>query len=304
MSLGELLDRTFTVYKGNFWLFATIMLLPHLFILGASVFVSVAGALGTRPAGAAAPISPAATGAAVLAAIVFGIIYVAMNVAAQAATVFAVSDIYLGRATGVRRAYSRVRGKIGRMILLLIMIGLAVMGGMLLGLALMGGMFLLISRAKVELVRIMLVGLALIAGVFLFIIPGLIVLCRTAVAIPAAMLENVSARQALQRSFNLTKGFAMSIFLVFLLVIFLVYLAAVIFQFPIYIAAGSLAKAQTLPLGMAILSHLGAFISGVLVGPIATIAFALIYYDLRVRKEAFDLEVLMAALGPGATSPA
>ena len=269
MSLGELLDRTFTVYKGNFWLFATIMLLPNLFILVARVFLPVAGALGTRPAGAAAPISPAASGVAVLAAIVFGIVYLAMNVAAQAATVFAVSDIYLGRTTGVRQAYSRVRGKIGRMILLLIMIGLAVMGGML-----------------------------------LLIIPGLIVICRTAVAIPAAMLENVSARQALQRSFNLTKGFAMSIFLVFLFVFFLVYLATFIFQFPILLAAGSLAKVQTLPLGMAILSHLGAFISGVLVGPIATIAFALIYYDLRVRKEAFDLEVLMAALGPGATSPA
>jgi hypothetical protein len=269
MSLGELLDRTFTVYKGNFWLFATIMLLPYLFILAARVFLSVAGALGTRPAGAAAPISPAATGAAVLAAIVFGIVYLAMNVAAQAATVFAVSDIYLGRTTGVRQAYSRVRGKIGRMILLLIMIGLAVMGGM-----------------------------------FLLIIPGLIVLCRTAVAIPAAMLENVSARQALQRSFNLTKGFAMSIFLVFLLVIFLVYLATLISQFPILLAAGSLAKGQAMPLGMAILSHLGEFISGVLVGPIGTIAFALIYYDLRVRKEAFDLELLMAALGPGAASPA
>jgi hypothetical protein len=304
MSLGELLDRTFTVYKGNFWLFATIMLLPYLFILVGSVFLSVAKLLGTQTAGAAAPISPAATGAGVLAVIALGIVYLAMNVAAQAATVFAVSDIYLGRATGVRQAYSRVRGKIGRMILLLIMIGFAVMGGMLIGLAVMAGMFLLVSRAKVELVKIVLTGLTVIGGVFLLLVPGLTVLCRTAVAIPAAMLENVSARQALQRSFNLTKGFVMSIFLVFLFVIFLAYVAFLIFQFPILLAAGSLAKAQGLPLGMAILSHLGGFISGVLVGPIATIAFALIYYDLRVRKEAFDLELLMAALGPGAASPA
>ncbi len=41
------------------------------------------------------------------------------------------------------------------------------------------------------------------------------------------------------------------------------------------------------------------FIPGVLVGPIGTIAFSLMYYNLRVRKEAFDLQHLMVALGPG-----
>ena len=33
-----------------------------------------------------------------------------------------------------------------------------------------------------------------------------------------------------------------------------------------------------------------------LVGPLMTIALALLYYDERVRKEAFDLELMMAAI--------
>lgn len=43
------------------------------------------------------------------------------------------------------------------------------------------------------------------------------------------------------------------------------------------------------------------FIAGVLTGPLATIAMSLVYYDERVRKEAFDLQLMMAALdGPQA----
>jgi hypothetical protein len=34
----------------------------------------------------------------------------------------------------------------------------------------------------------------------------------------------------------------------------------------------------------------------VLVGPIGTIAFSLMYYNLRVRKEAFDIQHLMASM--------
>jgi len=37
-----------------------------------------------------------------------------------------------------------------------------------------------------------------------------------------------------------------------------------------------------------------------LVGPLATIAFSLVYYDERVRKEAFDLQLMMATIdAPG-----
>ena len=265
MSLGELLDRTFTLYKSRFWLFATIMLVPYVILLAVNVAGSMIGAAAPRSAGSPATLSGAAVGGFFLGVAVFALIYLATFAAAQAATVFAVSDLYLGRETSARQAYSRVRGKVGRVLLVIIMAGLAVAGGFV-----------------------------------LLIIPGIIALCRTAVSVPAAMLENVKARQALSRSFDLTKGHAMRILLVFIFVLVLTWIAAFIFQFPILLALRPLTKQpQAVPVGLAILSHLGEFIAGVLVGPIGTIAFSLIYYDLRVRKEAFDLQLLMAALGPG-----
>jgi hypothetical protein len=50
--------------------------------------------------------------------------------------------------------------------------------------------------------------------------------------------------------------------------------------------------------------QLAQFAGTALAGPIATVAMALVYYDERVRKEAFDLQVMMQAIGPaGASQP-
>jgi len=39
-----------------------------------------------------------------------------------------------------------------------------------------------------------------------------------------------------------------------------------------------------------------------LAGPISTIAVALMYYDQRIRKEAFDLQWMMDSIGPSQPS--
>jgi hypothetical protein len=45
--------------------------------------------------------------------------------------------------------------------------------------------------------------------------------------------------------------------------------------------------------------QVGSFLGSVLAAPISTISFTLFYYDLRVRKEAFDLQMMMQAIGAG-----
>jgi len=46
---------------------------------------------------------------------------------------------------------------------------------------------------------------------------------------------------------------------------------------------------------------LASFVSGVLVGPIATIALSLMYYNLRVRKEAFDIQHQLSTMSANPT---
>jgi len=56
-----------------------------------------------------------------------------------------------------------------------------------------------------------------------------------------------------------------------------------------------------------VISAAGVFLSTSLVGALGTIAITLIYYDQRVRKEGFDLQLMMSTLeggGQAAAAPA
>jgi hypothetical protein len=50
------------------------------------------------------------------------------------------------------------------------------------------------------------------------------------------------------------------------------------------------------PLWIQVVLQFGSFVSQSVFGPIMTIALTLVYYDERVRKEAFDLEHMMHQL--------
>jgi hypothetical protein len=292
MSLGELLDRTFTLYKRNFWLFAGIVSLPYLLLLVVNVGVAQMGKGGSAidPKGgmpSASLLAGAFTGGFIV--LVF---YLLLTGAAHAATVFAVSDLYLGHSTSVRSSYGRVGTKVFRILVMFLILFLVMIVG-----------FIAVGFVGAILGSPVLVVLGMIlAFILLFVI-----LCRAAVAVPSAMLEDAGAIRAISRSIELTKGHGFQIFLIFLLVLFLSYVGILIFQAPfLYLQTDALKSHQTLSFGMVILQNLSTFLSQVLVGPIGTIAFSLMYYNLRVRKEAFDVQHLMASLGslppPGAPS--
>jgi hypothetical protein len=292
MSLGEVLDRTFSLYKRNFWLFAGIVSLPYLLLLVINVVVAQMGAGdGATAQKGGLPSVGLIAGMAAGGFVVLSF-YALLTGAAHAATIFAVSDLYLGHTPTLRNAYGRVGTKVFRILLLFFFIGLIVGGG-----------FVVIGILAALLRSPLILALGMFVG-FIFLI---VLFCRTAVAIPSAMLEDAGAARAISRSFELTKGHGFQIFLIFLLVAVLSYVGILIFQAPfMYLQADALKAHQTLSLGMVILQHLSAFLSEVLVGPIGTIAFSLMYYNLRVRKEAFDVQHLMASLGsqpaPGAPS--
>lgn len=272
LSLGEVLDRTFTLYRSHFWLFVGIMALPQLILLAVNLLqVGIAG-LGRTTTPQNPPVAVATPGAGtilgvLLVFVVAAVGFVAVYVLAQAATVFAVSEIYLGRPASIRQAYGRVRGKVWRLIALVLMIGLAAF-----------------------------------AGLLLLIIPGILVWLSTALAVPAAVLEDRTARGALGRSVELTKGNRGRIFLVWLLFFILQWLAIVVFAFPFAIAQEIFSRQGQPSQVLLALSQVGSSLAAVLVGPLATIAFSLLYYDVRIRKEAFDLQVMMSSLGPATPS--
>jgi hypothetical protein len=266
MSLGELLDRAFFLYRKHFALFVGIAALPHLVLL---TFQLIGVAVRPRTLGAFA----ATTLVWSLASIV---VYLGVVAASQGATVMAVSRVHLGNSTSVSESFAGIKGRI--LSLALIMIG---------------------------------VGLGVGIGFILLIVPGIILALMWALAIPVAVLEDTGLRESTSRSAELTKGSRGRIFMIGFLFVILLYIVYILWEIPILAAIGIFARANrpmtVLPVWTQIAFPVGSFLTQCLVSPLLTIALALVYYDQRVRKEAFDLQLMMSALDStqgGVPSPA
>jgi hypothetical protein len=271
LSLGEILDRTFGLYRRFFLLFLGISAIPRLLVLVLNLSQLFLGTLPSTFSGIprangpqSAPAIPSPGGIA--AGLGLGLIILVVTIIAymltQGATVTAVSDLYLGRTITIADSFRRVKGELGSLF------GVILLNGLATG----------------------------VAFIFL-IIPGIYVMCRLLVCIPAALIEDLGARDSLDRSFALTKDFAGRAFLVLLLTVVLSIAASALFTWPFTIGMAVAMKNHENIRTWLALTQVGTYLANVLVTPILTIASAIFYYDLRVRKEAFDLQMMMKPLG-------
>jgi hypothetical protein len=134
-------------------------------------------------------------------------------------------------------------------------------------------------------------GILTILAALLFIIPGIVVACGLAVAVQAGVLEPLkSGSDGVGRSWSLTKGFKGKAFGLYCVIMVLF----VLFILGFGIVAG-IAAAIFRPLVAPAVIGMGLVF--LFLYPFTSCVFTLFYYDLRVRKEAFDLEVLSRHLG-------
>jgi hypothetical protein len=130
-----------------------------------------------------------------------------------------------------------------------------------------------------------------------------LMMLRWGVSVPALVLEELSARQSIKRSIELTRGRLGRVFLLGLCATMVTYGALALAQGP-FVGLAMYVGVETWA-GLA-LNATGAILGTIattLTSPFMIIGLALIYYDARIREEGFDLEVMLAALD-GAPDPA
>jgi hypothetical protein len=134
-------------------------------------------------------------------------------------------------------------------------------------------------------------GLIIAFGMFLLIVPGILWALSYSLIAPVTVLENHSDRGEIRRrSWDLVAGNRGKVFGVMVVVV----LAQILLG-----QSGSLFIQLFFGIGSAVGEAFGALfsgIAGILIYPLQAIAITLLYYDLRIRKEGFDLEMLSRAI--------
>ena len=306
LTTGEVLDRTFFLYRNNFWLFAGLSAIAAAVSVVTSLlqnlYLHFAGA-GPEFKGSAASKVPLAAafshlGPVIAMSLISVVLYLVVYSLTQAATTSAVTAIYLGDRTSVKESLGKVSGRWLRYVA--IAAWQAWSAGWLyfvLVLPAIGGMAFLSRRTgggAGAFGAIAGLGLLLFVGAIGGMVYGVIAYIRNSLAVPAEVMEGLAVRAAMRRSKTLAAGSKGRIFLLFLLLI-AIYIVVGAVEVPVVLLAAK-ARGMQVVLMQAILLFVN-FVVTTLVAPVGAIGLTLFYVDQRVRKEGFDLEVLMERAG-------
>ncbi len=290
MTTGEVLDRMISLYRNNFVLFFGISTLPALLWVIIDVLLYVLRSVTGGTSGG---------NVVLISTLVALLAYLIGKEIAEAATIYAVSAVHLGRPTSIRECYRRLRGRYGRVLNVALSVWVRTVGGgilLFIAASMSLGLAAALGPTAGALSRTMLVLAVLLA----YLLSGIVViflLVRYALAVPACVLEDVKGRRAIKRGIGLSKGGRGRIFAVYFL-FFVLWLVFVIARVYVIAMVGP-TSIMSHPVLVLIINDGVGFMTGALLGPVVTVALALIYYDQRVRKEAFDIQFMMAALdGP------
>lgn len=265
MDMGEILDGGMTIYRRHFGLLLRFAVIALWLPLSLNIYVEMSGG----------PQQHIGLYFLFYFTQYFGGLFL------TAGAVAIISDSYLGKRTTLGQAMGVGAGKIlplwgvglGKGLLVgLIVVIATVIASVMLPLFLRGG----------GVVGIVL-GVAAIVGVFVL---ALFVICGYAVTTQVVVLEPLDgAFDSFGRSWELTKGFKWKVFFIGLVVFIILY--APILTLGVAVGIMRVSDPQT----SAILAVIGAIIP-VILTPLLACVFTLMYYDLRIRREGFDLQVL------------
>lgn len=306
MNVGDLLDAAFKLYRRHFLTFvgiAALLQVPMAILLTAVQFLL--GGISSRfmdLSGDPAAISRSLTQTLALSGLssVLALLQVlVVQNLISGALANAISRSYLGREVTILESYRfgtrRLMALIGASLLLFLVV-LAV-GGLLIGLPL-GFLAAVAAGGDPQQAGL---GVALFFCAFgllvLFGLGALFLYARLILSTQTIVLEGQGPVAGLRRSWQLVGGSYWRVVLVAVLMWVISWIVSTITSLPLAAATFiiTLRDPAQLPDSLAavqVLSALASQIGYILVLPLQLSVFTLLYYDLRVRREGYDLELM------------
>jgi hypothetical protein len=300
LSMGELLDRSFSIYRRRPTLFLGIMAVPTVFALGLGLVVTLMTA--GRPGFNGQPFDPNQMPSASLIAglavgyVVFTVLYGVAYLLSLGATAAAVSSLYLDRETTIGDAYRHVRGMTGRLMLLGLLVSLRML---LLGLVVVA--LVVAATAAIAVSQVLGALLMVMAVIVMFAAFAVLIflMLRYSLAVPALVLEQSRAAAAITRSIALTRGNLGRLLLLGVCASVLTYASLAIFQAPFSAGAAYAGPGTPTAFWLTMAGVVSGTVGNLLAAPVLIIGLVVVYYDVRIRREALDVQMKMLALDVG-----
>lgn len=307
LSLGEILDRTAQLYRRNFLLFVGVAAAPILVMVALFAGAGALIALNARTAAQGAAFFSGPGGVL----LVVGILLVAIpllfttTALSQAAMAHTAFQTYTGASIKIRTAFRSVWPNLGRYLWLVILQAVFVV---FLPLAAFALIFLLLvgvswalgtpnSSSGFFLFLVFLLAAAAFVAVILFAM-------KYAISFAVCVVEGKTAWASLKRAAALSQGARGRIFVMFLVVWALSVILSIAAYVPIVIAVAVVTTVVhntsyqfAILVVTEILNILLNFSMQTLIMPVYATALVLFYFDQRVRKEGYDIELMMDRAG-------
>jgi len=307
-TLGEILDRTVHLYRSRFLVFLGIAAIPSVVLLlcaaGLFAFFAWAGATTAKP-----EIVGIFAVAAVAAALLVGLpLYVGASALGSAAINLAVVRAFEDQTITIRQAlkdtWRRGWSYIGLFLLQALIVWVAPLAVWIGLVALSAYAAILAQDAGMGRTTL---------GVFFGLLAVLIVVAlvgyciwmflRLSLAFPASVVERISPTVALKRSSSLSQGTRGRIFVLYLLGTALNYILSLLITVPAIIVLELIPgvnrpeHVQTTGMFIIFILYSAGFAIQAFTRPVYGIALMLFYYDQRIRKEGYDIELMMRQAG-------
>ena len=264
LGVGEILDVAIKIYRSRFSvLIKTVaVVLAPVFVLGAVIRLSIPSAEedlfdATQP-GATPDFDASEIWAVLAGALLITILAFVASQVATGACFKAVSGAYLDEEPDWRESLRFARSRLGSLLWL---------------------SFLLV--------------VLLVPAFLACIVPGVYLWGAWAVATPVLLFDDVRGWGALKRSRELVKGRWWPTAGVLVLVAILTGIVQTVF---LGLLAGVVSVSDN-EVAAAVADAIGQTLSGALITPLSAAVLTVLYFDLRVRKEGFDLELMARRMG-------
>ncbi len=292
LSLTGILDQTFQICRNRFWKLLAIAAIPYCIMIALIILAGITALiLGLTDMNSIDDFTPALVIAGIFLIPTAFVVIIALFSLSQGALIFAVSVSYLGRQINVRESYNFVFARLAKFILtsllFTIMILLSFTVAVTIGIVLFFVFQAFTSSGW----------WSAFSWLPLTMIPFYVTL-KLFLFDKIVIIENVAYMSALSRSWNLLsgeaagswpRGYALRLFLLTLLFTLIAVTISWVFQTP----AALLTAFLPLPeFAKTVLSQLIGTVGSLIATVFAAVCMVVFYYDVRNRKEGFDLQIL------------